>query len=104
LGQQQIELTTFTADGCSSTVGNFIDITETLSASFTPASNIVAAGDPIAFSNTSQGNGIYLWNFGDNTFSSQVDPSHAFGDNYIDSTLTISLITKVFKCLNLLWI
>jgi len=92
LGQQQIELTTFTAVGCSSTLGNFIDITETLTASFTPASTIVAAGDPIAFTNTSQGNGIYLWNFGDNTFSSQVDPSHTFGDNYIDSTLTISLI------------
>lgn len=92
LGQQQVQLTTFSSDGCSATASEFIDITETLSASFTPASVIVAAGDPIAFTNTSQGNGIYLWNFGDNTFSSQTDPSHSFGDNYIDSTLTVSLI------------
>jgi hypothetical protein len=92
LGQQQVELITFTSVGCSATASEFIDITETLSASFTPASFIVAAGDPIAFSNSSQGNGIYLWNFGDNTFSSQINPTHSFGDNYIDSTLTISLI------------
>jgi len=92
LGQQQVVLTTFSAVGCSATTNQFFDITETLTASFTPASAIVAAGDPIAFSNTSQGNGIYLWNFGDNSFSSQTAPSHIYGDNYIDSTLTISLI------------
>jgi PKD repeat protein len=92
LGQQQVELITFSSVGCSATASQFIDITETLSASFSPASVIVAAGDPIAFSNTSQGTGIYLWNFGDNTFSSQIDPSHTFGDTYIDSTLTVSLI------------
>jgi hypothetical protein len=92
LGQQQVELITFTSVGCSASANEFIDITETLSASFAPASVIVAAGDPIAFSNTSQGNGIYLWNFGDNTFSSQTNPSHSFGDNYIDSTLNVSLI------------
>ena len=92
LGQQQVVLTTFSAVGCSATANQFFDITETLTASFTPASPIVAAGDPIAFSNTSQGNGIYLWNFGDNSFSSQLNPTHTYGDNYIDSTLTISLI------------
>jgi PKD repeat protein len=93
LGQQQVELTTFSAEGCSATANQFFDITETLAASFTSASAIVAAGDPIAFTNTSQGNGIYLWNFGDNSFSSQTDPSHIYGDAYIDSTLTISLIS-----------
>ena len=91
-GQQQVQLIAFSAEGCSANANQFFDITETLSASFTPASTIVAAGDPIAFTNTSQGNGIYLWNFGDNTFSSQLDPSHTFSDSYIDSTLTISLI------------
>ncbi len=93
LGQQQVQLVTFSTVGCSATANQFIDITETLTASFTPASAIVAAGDPIAFSNTSQGNGIYLWNFGDNTFSSQTDPSHSYNDNYIDSIVTISLIS-----------
>jgi PKD repeat protein len=92
LGQQQVQLIAFSAEGCSANANQFFDITETLSASFSPASNIVAAGDPTAFTNTSQGNGIYLWNFGDNTFSSQVDPSHTFSDSYIDSPLTISLI------------
>lgn len=93
LGQQQVELTTYSVEGCSATANQFFDITETLAASFTSATAIVAAGDPIAFTNTSQGNGIYLWNFGDNSFSSQTNPSHIYGDAYIDSTLTISLIS-----------
>ena len=92
LGQQQVELIAFSSVGCAATANQFFDITETLTASFTPASAIVAAGDPIAFANTSLGNGIYLWNFGDNSFSSQLNPIHTYGDNYIDSTLTISLI------------
>jgi PKD repeat protein len=92
LGQQQVELIAFSSVGCAATANQFFDITETLTASFMPASAIVAAGDPIAFANTSLGNGIYLWNFGDNSFSTQTAPSHIYGANYIDSTLTISLI------------
>ena len=92
VGQQQIELVTFSNTGCSDYNSIFIDITDTLDASFESGSSVIAAGDPVNFINTTIGEGVYLWNFDDGNFSNEVNPIHTFTSSYIDSNLTITLI------------
>jgi PKD repeat protein len=91
-GQQQIELITFTDAGCSSSNSLFIDINDTLNAAFQIGSNIVAAGDPLDFNNVTQGEAVFLWNFGDGTFESELSPQHTYIDTYIDSTVSVLLV------------
>jgi PKD repeat protein len=91
-GQQQIELTTFTDAGCSSTSSVFIDIIDTLDAAFLIGSNIVAAGDPLDFNNITQGEAVFLWNFGDGTLVSEFSTQHTYSNSYVDSTVNVMLI------------
>jgi len=91
-GQQQIDLTTFTSDGCSANETIFIDIADTLSTSFNTGSTIIGAGDPMSFNNLTIGDAVFLWNFGDETFSNEISPIHVYNEDYIDSLMTITLI------------
>ena len=90
LGQQQIQLTTYSDEGCSATTSQFIDVTTALNVSFT-AQSIGAVGEPIDFINTSTGTTIALWDFGDGQFSSDFNPSNIYGASYTDSIVEVYL-------------
>jgi PKD repeat protein len=92
MGQNEIELTSTSAVGCSTTDLQFFDVVDTLIASFNVGSGAVAVGDPIQFNNTSIGAGIMLWNFDDGTFATDQDPIHTYSGFFSDSTLNPYLI------------
>lgn len=92
LGQQQVQLTTYSNEGCSATISQFIQVNTALEASFVTGSVIAAAGYPVIFNNTSTSGTVALWNFGDGTFSSDFSPEHIYSDTYIDSTVSIYLV------------
>ena len=102
LGQQEIILETTSDMGCTSTSSQFIDITEVLDASFSVTSTIVAAGEPITFTNTTPTLSIVSWDFGDGNSLNFVSPTtYQYGNNYIDSIVTVSMFaTNVSGCLD----
>jgi hypothetical protein len=102
LGQQEIILETTSDMGCTSTTSDFFDITESLDASFTASSTIVAAGEPIIFTNTTPTLSIVSWDFGDGNTLNFISPTtYQYGTNYIDSIVTVSMFaTNVLGCLD----
>jgi hypothetical protein len=92
MGQNEIELTSTSAVGCSTTDLQFFDVVDTLIASFNVGSGVVAVGDPIQFNNTSIGAGIMLWNFDDGTFATDQEPIHTYSGFFSDSIVNPYLI------------
>jgi PKD repeat protein len=92
MGQNEIELTSTSAVGCSTTDLQFFEVVDTLIASFNMGNGIAAIGDPVQFNNTTIGGGIMLWNFDDGTFSTDFNPLHTYSGVFSDSTLNPYLI------------
>ena len=80
----------------------FIEIVEALDASFTASSSIIAAGEPITFTNTTPTLSIVSWDFGDGNSLNFVSPTtYQYGSNYIDSTVTVSMfVSNVLGCMD----
>jgi hypothetical protein len=92
LGQQQIEVISTSNDGCSASTFEFIEVEDSLNVSFTVGTGIAAVGEPFPFTNTTTGTNLALWNFGDQTFSSEFSPVHTYGEAYTDSVVEVYLI------------
>ncbi len=92
MGQNEIELTSTSAVGCSTTDLQYFDVVDTLIASFNVGTGLVAVGDPIQFNNTSIGGGIMLWNFDDGTFATDQEPIHTYTGFFTDSIVNPYLI------------
>ena len=92
LGQQQVELFTWSAQGCAAQNSQFFDVSEQFNASFSTYPGIVAAGQPFTFENTSNPGSVALWTFGDGGFSTDFSPEHIFDAQFADSTLTVLLV------------
>ena len=92
LGQQQIQVITTSDEGCSASTFEFIEVEDSLNVSFTVGTGIAAVGEPFPFTNTTTGTNLALWNFGDQTFSSEFSPVHTYSDSYMDSTVQVFLI------------
>ncbi len=102
LGQQQVVHQVTSDMGCTSTVNQFVDVAEELNASFTASSSIIAAGEPITFTNTTPTLSIVSWDFGDGNSLNFVSPTtYQYGSNYIDSTVTVSMfVSNVLGCMD----
>jgi PKD repeat protein len=92
LGQQQIQVITTSDEGCSASTFQFIEVEDSLNVSFTVGTGIAAVGEPFPFTNTTTGTNLALWNFGDQSFSSDFSPVHTYSDTYTDSTVQVYLI------------
>jgi PKD repeat protein len=92
MGQQQVEMMTWSDQGCMSQTSQFFDVNEQFNASFSIGTGIVATGQPFVFENTTNTSSVSLWNFGDGGFSTDFSPVHTFDAAYADSTLTVLLI------------
>jgi PKD repeat protein len=92
LGQHQVEMLVTSSFGCTAYVSEFIDVTTVLDASFSVVSTIVASNEALSFINTTTGNTVYLWNFGDGTIINAVSPTHVYTSDWEDTTLLVSLI------------
>jgi PKD repeat protein len=92
LGQQQIEVISTSNEGCSASTFEFIEVEDSLNVSFTVGTGIAAVGEPFPFTNTTTGTNLALWNFGDQTFSSEFSPVHTYGEAYTDSVVEVYLI------------
>lgn len=95
-GNYNVTLKVINSSGCfkSFTRTQFIQITEGVDAAFSNSSpNSCTPPVNINFLNLSTGTGVlsYLWNFGDGSTSSQLNPSHNFNN---PGSYTIQLITK----------
>ena len=89
---------TVTAAGCSDMATNYVTYAPVPTANFTPSATSCNSDD-VSFTNgttISSGQIGYTWNFGDNTTSTQKDPSHEYDIfGAIDVTLTV---TSDFGC------
>jgi PKD repeat protein len=92
LGQQQVELYSVSDNGCVGYLNQFIDVQTELNASFTSDANSVAVGETISFVNTSLGANASLWNLGDGEFLAETNVQYAYGNEWADSTIEVSLI------------
>ncbi len=82
-GTYTVTLTVTDAVGCSRTFtrNNYVFVTRPV-ANFTINDTITCAGVALQFNNTSVGSGLsYNWDFGDGTFSTATNPSHAYAGN-----------------------
>jgi PKD repeat protein len=92
LGQQQVQLYTWSTKGCRSQKNQFFEVNEQFNASFSTGTGIVAVGQPFVFQNTSNAGSIALWTFGDGAFSTKFSPEHTYDANWQDSTLEVMLV------------
>ncbi len=92
IGQQQVDMFTWSDQGCMSQTSQFFDVNEQFNASFTIGPGIVATGQPFVFENTTNTASVSLWNFDDGGFSTDFSPVHTFDAAYADSILTVLLI------------
>lgn len=92
MGQQQVDMFTWSDQGCMSQTSQFFDVNEQFNASFSIGPGIVATGQPFVFENTTNTASVSLWNFDDGGFSTDFSPVHTFNAAYADSTLTVLLI------------
>jgi len=92
LGQQEIEIVVTSEQGCSSSASQFVDVTESLDASFSAFPNVLAGGEPFTFTNTSEGLYLSQWNFGDGGTSFDEDPTHTYPVPADSAYYTVSLV------------
>lgn len=88
-GMYDVELVVTSAEGCTDTTTQSIQVGSVPSASFTVANG--CEGDATVFTNTSTidaGTLTYSWNFGDSNTSTDENPSHTYA---IDGTYTVTL-------------
>ncbi len=82
-GLYDIGLTTTSVNGCTSSIvyDDYIFIEDVPDAAFSASSTEVQTIDTeVEFFNNSTGASTYNWNFGDNTSSTDIDPTHSFPD------------------------
>ncbi|MEZ4775620.1 MAG: PKD domain-containing protein [Bacteroidia bacterium] len=89
-GLYTVSLTVLDSDGCLATISRPNIINPTFpTADFTSADTIACPGAFVRFTNLSSGSGLsYLWDFGDGTTSTAVNPVHLFPAN---SSYTVTL-------------
>jgi len=92
LGQQQVQLFTWSEEGCAGQTSQFFDVNQQFNASFSTYPGIIAAGQPFAFENTSNPGSIAVWTFGDGGFSTDFSPIHTYESSWTDSTVEVMLI------------
>lgn len=83
LGCQDVTLTVYTVEGCpnSLTAADFICTEPTPIAQFTSnAGTLSTISTRVDFNNHSQNATDYLWDFGDQYYSSEVNPMHVYSD------------------------
>lgn len=93
-GSHNIELTSMSDFGCTGDTMVIINVQPGVSPDFSVFPELFIAGDPVQFTNMSTGQVNNAWDFGDGGTSSDLDPSHIFDANWIDSTVTVSLIVS----------
>ena len=98
-GTYTVKLKAYDGSGNSDSVikTNYITVVAKPTADFS-ASTFASCvdGNSFTFSNSSIGGGTYLWDFGDGTTSTQVNPTHSYT---LQGTFTITLIaTSPFGC------
>ena len=70
-----------------------IDATSVVAEFTAPATSVV--NEAVAFTNTSTDHGTFFWNFGDNTTSTEVNPTHVYAE---PGTYTVSLEVTADDC------
>ena len=83
-GVYDVTLTTTSDNGCSNslTYSDLIYVEDQPIASFTASSTDLSnLMTEVHLDNTSMGAVNYVWNFGDNTSSTEVNPSHVYPDD-----------------------
>ncbi|MBC7382488.1 MAG: PKD domain-containing protein, partial [Bacteroidia bacterium] len=103
VGNNTANLLVTSSSGCAATVTNNVLVnagTGTLAAEFTSAQVSGSCGNKIQFTNTTTGGtGLsYTWNFGDDTYSTGVNPVMSFGDT---GAFTITLTALSGSCQSL---
>ncbi|MBI5219922.1 MAG: PKD domain-containing protein [Bacteroidia bacterium] len=91
-GSYNVELIVTDGSGCKDTLvkNNYIQIVS-VTAGFT-ANNIVCAGIPLHFNNTSVGGNTNNWDFGDGNHSAAISPDHTYSN---PGTYIVSLVSSV---------
>ncbi len=80
-GNYEVTLDIFTPEGCQDRFADTITVLESPTAGFTIFPNPAPIDNPhVTFTNTSQGNNTYLWDFGDNYTSTDINPQHDYED------------------------
>ncbi|MBC3538927.1 PKD domain-containing protein [Rufibacter sediminis] len=92
-GTYQVKLSVWSGIVCTESVTKTVVVLPNPAASFTTAN--VCEGTAVSFTNTTQARGsgalTYTWTFGDNTTSTQVNPTHQYA---APGTYTVSLAVK----------
>jgi len=89
-GSYTIGLTATSNHGCSASTSRTIEIFETPLVDFTPSISFGAPPLQVTMNNTSDA-GIYAWDFGDQSTSSQSSPTHVYSDTgRFDITLSVT--------------
>lgn len=80
-GLFSVELSVLTEGGCSGEVQQSVPVWEVPVPEFSFAPEIMAAPANIQFNNQSTGANQFHWDFGDNSFSDEINPLHTFSNN-----------------------
>ncbi|HYC27264.1 MAG TPA: PKD domain-containing protein, partial [Chitinophagaceae bacterium] len=88
-------VTLHATNGCSDTTSVETIIVYPLPvADFNSASSLICIGQSVQFTNASTGASSYLWNFGDNTTSTNTNPAHSYN---VPGMYMVTLITYSFN-------
>ena len=93
-GPNNIKLTTTSDFGCTKDTMKIISVNPALNAVFTTSPAVVIAGDPVIFTNATVGATAGGWDFGDGNTSTDLEPIHSYGPEWIDSVMTVEYIVS----------
>jgi PKD repeat protein len=102
-GEQYLNLTSTSDQGCSTDTLIIVNVQPEIIAAFTVSPTTVVAGVPVVFTNNSLGGTSYEWNLGNNTIyqTTVAEPAEAtgFASSFIgDSILTYLAIQNAIGC------